>query len=274
MKCSKIPKFLSNLFPGPLLDIRKSWTLEKYNLPFENLINNNYYYSNLNLAKVFNNLPFRTGDFTDDELDTGLATLTCDKAAGVDEIVNEILRRPELSDCILTIMNMCCTSKTVPTEWHISLLVPVFKKGNPSECTNYRGIALMSTCAKLYNRLLLGRIRDGLDRHLRPNQNGFRPLRSTGQHVLAWRRIYEETIATKFATLFSTFIDFSKAFDSVDWNYIENIMLSYDIPVEVVDAVMSVYYGATAAVKSDGDISEYFDLGVGVLQGDTLAPYL
>ena len=51
-------------------------------------------------------------------------------------------------------------------------------------------------------------------------------------------------------------------------------MLSYDIPTETVDAVMSVYYGATAAVKSDGDISDYFDLGVGVLQGDTLAPYL
>ena len=134
----------------------------------------------------------------------------------------------------------------------------------------------MSACAKLYNRLLLGRIiRDGLDTHLQQNQNSFCPLRSTGKHVLAWRRrIYEEVIATKFASLFSTFIDFSKAFDSVDWNYIENIMLSYDIPVEIVDAVMSVYYGATAAVKSDGDISEYFDLGVGVLQGDTLALYL
>ena len=37
---------------------------------------------------------------------------------------------------------------------------------------------------------------------------------------------------------------------------------------------MSVYLGATAAVKSEGDISDYFDLGVGVLQGDTLAPYI
>ena len=53
------------------------------------------------------------------------------------------------------------------------LLVPVFKKGNPSMCTNYRGIALISTYAKLYNRLLLGHIRDGLDNHLRQNQNGF-----------------------------------------------------------------------------------------------------
>ena len=86
--------------------------------------------------------------------------------------------------------------------------------------------------------------------------------------------MYTQVIATKFASLYSTFVENSKAFDSVDWNYIENIMLSYDIPTETVDAVMSVYYGATAAVKSDGDISDYFDLGVGVLQGDTLAPYL
>ena len=161
----------------------------------------------------------------------------------MDEIVNKILHRPELSDCILDILNMCFASKTtIPNEWHISLLVPVFKKGNISLCTNYRSIALMSACAKLYNRLLLGRIiRDGLDTHLQQNQNSFCPLRSTGKHVLAWRRrIYEEVIATKFASLFSTFIDFSKVFDSVDWNYIENIMLSYDIPVEIVDAVMSV----------------------------------
>jgi len=37
---------------------------------------------------------------------------------------------------------------------------------------------------------------------------------------------------------------------------------------------MSVYLGATAAVKSEGDISDYFDLGVGVLRGDTLALYI
>ena len=74
--------------------------------------------------------------------------------------------------------------------------------------------------------------------------------------------------------MISTFVDFSKAFESVDWNYIENIIISYDVPTEIVDAVMSVYYGAKAAVKFEGGISDYFDLGVGVLRGDTLAPYL
>ena len=125
--------------------------------------------SNLHLSKMFHNLSFCTGELTTEELDNALSALSSDKAAGVDEIVNEILRRPELSDCILEILNMCHLSRSAPNEWHISLLIPVFKKSNPSVCINYRGIALMSACAKLYNRLLLGRIRDGLDAHLRPS---------------------------------------------------------------------------------------------------------
>ena len=64
--------------------------------------------SRLSSVKVFHDIPFRTEEFiTDDELDTALAALTCGKAAGIDEVVNEILRRPELSDCILDILNMC-----------------------------------------------------------------------------------------------------------------------------------------------------------------------
>ena len=135
----------------------------------------------------------------------------------------------------------------------------------------------MTVYAKLYNRILFIRVRNTLEKHLRgvrPNQNEFRPLRSTTQQVLALRRLMEETSSTKTGKLLAVFIDFSKAFDSVDWNYIENILLSYDVPKDLVDAIMSVYYGAQASVKAGSSLSESFDLGVGVLQGDTLAPYL
>ena len=133
----------------------------------------------------------------------------------------------------------------------------------------------MSICAKLYNLLLLDRISANLNTVLRHNQNGFRPGRSTAQQVLALRRIIEETQSVKDKKLVTVFVDFSKAFDSVDWNYIEGILIAYDVPKEIVDAIrMSVYYGAQAAVKVNGDISNFFELGVGVLQGDTLAPFL
>jgi hypothetical protein len=59
----------------------------------------------------------------------------------------------------------------------------------------------MSVCAKFYNRILLACIRDGLDKYLRPNQNGFHPLRSIRQHVLTWKRIHEEVCSIKDSRL-------------------------------------------------------------------------
>ena len=128
----------------------------------------------------------------------------------------------------------------------------------------------MSICAKLYNLLLLSRLTSTLDKVLRHNQNGFRHGRSTAQQVMALRRLIEETQSVKTKKLAMVFVDFSKAFDSVDWNYIEGILLAYDVPKEIVNAIMSVYYGAQAVVKVNGVISDFFDLGVGVLQGEEI----
>jgi hypothetical protein len=71
------------------------------------------------------------------------------------------------------------------------------------------------------------------------------------------------------------FIDFSKAFDSVSWDWIRAILLHYNVHVTLVDAIMSLYVGARAKVRYDTDkFTDFINLSVGVLQGDTLAPYL
>ena len=106
-------------------------------------------------------------------------------------MVNELLKLEGLHQHILEIINRTYEAKAVPSEWLISVLVPIYKKGSASDPGNYRGIALMSACAKLYNRLLLDRLRPILDQRLRYNQNGFLLLRSTAQHVLAVRRLFE-----------------------------------------------------------------------------------
>ena len=70
------------------------------------------------------------------------------------------------------------------------------------------------------------------------------------------------------------FIDFSKAFDSVHRGKLEEIMLAYGIPKEIVDAITMLYKNTKSMVRSpDGD-TDFFDVVAGVLQGDTLAPYL
>ena len=92
---------------------------------------------------------------TKKEVADAIKDLKCNKASGVDNVSAEILKCPDLLDLAWKFLFYCYKSKTVPKEWHTSVIVPVFKKGDSSSCNNYRGIALMSVYAKLYNRILL-----------------------------------------------------------------------------------------------------------------------
>ena len=124
---------------------------------------------------------------------------------------------------------------------------------------NYRGITLKSIAAKIYNALLRNRIEPKIDNILRKNQNGFRRNRSTTSQISTIRRIFEGVRAKNLqATL----------------GKMDQILLAYGIPKETVAAITILYRNTKVKVRSpDGD-TEYFDIVAGVLQGDTLAPYL
>jgi hypothetical protein len=104
---------------------------------------------------------------------------------------------------------------------------------------NYRGISLMSTMAKLFNRVLLNRIRPAVDRILRPNQAGFRPGRSTINQIHCLRRILEAADDQQLE-LIITFVDFKKAFDSINREVMFAILRFYGIPAAVVNAIASL----------------------------------
>ena len=223
---------------------------------------------------VFQSPPqFEQGLITSEELDSAVKALRAGRAPGLDQVTAESLKLPELHEELLEVLNSVYLSDRVPPEWHLSALIPIPKKGDLSLRNNYRGIVLMSIPAKLYNRILLSRIRNALDSHLRNNQNGFRPHRSTTQHVLALRRLIEGC-QTKQVNLVVTFIDFKKAFDSIRWAALDNILSAYGIPPKLRKAVMALYYGAKVVVTTTDGAADPFDLSAGVLQGDTLAPYL
>ena len=139
--------------------------------------------------------------------------------------------------------------------------------------TNYRGTTLTSIGAKLFSRMVLNRIRPFVDPILRWNQNGFRQQRSTISQILALRRIIEG-MKTKNLPLAVVFIDYSKAFDSIHRERMFQILHAYGIPAVIIDAIKAIYTDSSALVIStDGD-TEPFEILAGVLQGDTLAPFL
>ena len=112
-----------------------------------------------------------------------------------------------------------------------------------------------------------------IDNILRKNQNGFRINRSMSSQLFTIRRILVGVRAKNLqATLL--FVDFTKAFDFIYRVKMEQILLAYGLPKETVAAITILYRNTKVKVRSpDGD-TEYFDIVAGVLQGDTLAPYL
>ena len=190
----------------------------------------------------------------------------------MDEIPPEVWKTRQFDDILPRHCNVVYKQNPID-RWMKGCILPFPKKGDLGLAKNYCGITLTSISAKIYNALLRNRIEPKIDNILRKNQNGFRRNRSTTSQILTIRRILEGVRAKNLqATLI--FVDFTKAFDSIHRGKMEQILLAYSIPKETVAAITILSRNTKVKVRSpDGDI-EYFDIVAGVLQGDTLAPYL
>ncbi len=177
-----------------------------------------------------------------------------------------------LYDIVLNFCNRAFTQRESPEQWKMSNMVCIPKSGDLSKGGNYRGISLSSLVFKTRIRMMLNRIIPEVDKKLRFNQNGFRPGQSTVQ-ILALRRIIEGVKSNNLPAII-TFIDFTKAFDTKHRGKMVKILRAYGIPEELVQAIDDMNQGTKAKVLSPDGETEPFDISSGVLQGDTIAPYL
>ncbi len=220
------------------------------------------------------NFPFDTGSISIAEITNALESVKSNKAAGHDEIPNEVLRLPELRVPLLYILNSMFHS-AVPQELRTSLLVPLPKKGDISLLTNWRGISLMPHMSKLFNRILLNRLLPHIDPQLNWGQNGFRPERNTAGHIMCVTALCDIARSRKGFPLHGTYVDFSKAFDSITWKAIELALRRWNVPDCLIACILKIMHGHQLRVRVDGITSEEaIDVTLGVLQGDTLAPFL
>ena len=225
------------------------------------------------IQKMLNTNPkIKQGLFNMSELSAAKKKVKSGKACGLDTIPPEVWKSDKFDTELLGFCNGVYMGNPIDA-WTEGCILPFPKKGDLGIASNYRGITLTAIAAKIYNLLLLNRIQPEIEKILRPNQNGFRKNRSTVGQILTVRRIIEG-ISSKNLTATLLFVDFSKAFDSIHRGQMEKILLAYGIPNETVQAIMMLYKNTKSLVRSpDGD-TDFFEILAGVLQGDTLAPFL
>ena len=112
-----------------------------------------------------------------------------------------------------------------------------------------------------------------MDRVLRENQAGFRPSRSTTDQITTLRIIVEQSLEWRTA-LCINFIDYEKAFDSLDRNVLWDLMANYGIPSKIISLVKNTYEGTNCRILHEGGLTESFSIESGVRQGCLLSPFL
>ena len=218
-------------------------------------------------------LRFNDAPFTLEELDSVLKSAKDEKAAGIDEVPNEVLKIRELRTTLLHVLNEMLRGNVGDSQKE-TILVPLFKqKGDPSLATNYRGISLMPHLTKLFDALIYHRLSSIIDPHLHPNQNGFRPDRGTTEHILTLS-LLRELAATHDFPIHGCFVDFSKAFDSVTWESIQRQLDYWHVPKLLQEAIWKIMKGHVIRVRVGKTVGDPIAVEKGVLQGDTLAPFL
>ena len=212
---------------------------------------------------------------TANEVKSAIDNMKSGKAPGADGVSAEMLKAGGgvITETFPEIFKEIWEEEEIPVDWKTGLIVKLPKKGNLSHCKNWRGITLLSITSKVFSRVILNRISTALDPMLRKEQAGFRKGRSCGEHIFTLRQILEQCQEWK-TPCYVNFIDFEKAFDSIQRESLWCILRHYGIPCKIVTIIKMLYEGFKSKVICGQNLTEEFDIKTGVKQGCILSPFL
>lgn len=278
------PTTSGSLFPllsadGSTLITDKVRVLERWAERFDSILNRP---STIN-EDAINRLPQVPVEETMDALPTSVEIhkavrlLSSGKAPGSDSIPAEIYKEggAALVEKIHQLFRLIWQHETVPQDFKDASIIHLYKrKGNRQICDNHRGISLLSIASKILARVLLNRLITHLEQGLLPeSQCGFRKERGTTDMVFAARQL-QEKCQEQNVDLYSTYVDLTKAFDTVSREGLWRIMAKYGCPRKFIAIVRQLHDGMLARIQDNGETTTPFSVSNGVKQGCVLAPIL
>ncbi|KAI0222887.1 hypothetical protein LSAT2_025861, partial [Lamellibrachia satsuma] len=152
-----------------------------------------------------------------DEMARAIAGLKDGKALGGDGIPAEVWKHggDNLSNRLHQLITKAWEEGSVPQAWKDASIVTIYKKGDRTDCGNYREISLLSIAGKIFARIMLNRLSIHITPEVVPEtQCGFRSNRTTADMIFCLRQLQEKCIEQD-RPLYIVFVDFTKAFDTV-----------------------------------------------------------
>ena len=200
------------------------------------------------------------------------------KSTGINGISNEMISSllTKYPDIIIKLFNSIVQSSEFIPKWVLGAIVPIHKKGSKSDPSNYRGLTLMSYLGKLFLTILNNRLTQFVKKKniLSDKQLGVVAGNRTSDAHIIINNLLRKYCHKYGSKLFSCFVDFSKAFDTIPRNILFKKLYNYGIPGHVFNIIKDIYKNDESCIKIGYQCIGPFHINQGVRQGCVLSPLL
>ena len=196
------------------------------------------------------------------------------KAPGEDGITTDLLESGGniLHKGIAQLFTQCLKERKIPENLCKGIVILLHKKGDKQNLNNYRPITLLPIIYKLFTKIITNRITNTLDENQPREQAGFRSGFSTIDHLHAIIQLIEKSIEYN-KPLCLGFVDYEKAFDSIEHTAVFNALREQGINENYIELIKNIYDKGTAIIRLHKNTNK-IKIARGVRQGDTISPKL
>lgn len=215
-------------------------------------------------------------EFSLEEVRKSINELSTKKDCGPMGISTEFIKynADRLTPIFKNIFDGIMSSGRVPEIWKQSYLIPIPKKGNSTEISNYRGISIQSTIPKIFDKLLTRKILHHITPIIPPSQHGFTRARSTTTNLMCAAEFIQSHIYAG-KQVDAIYFDLSKAFDRVDHHIMAMKLAKLGMPYVLVRVIMMFITNRTSIVRIERTTQKYtFKTTSAVPQGSCCGPIL
>jgi hypothetical protein len=209
------------------------------------------------------------------EVEVAIGKVKRCKSPGFDQIAAELIQAggETLHSEIHNLIKLIWNREELPHQWKESIVVPIHRNGDKTNCNHYRGISLLSTSYKISSNILLTRLTPYADEIIGDHQCGFRCNRSVADQIFYIQQILEKKWEYS-CTVHQLFKDFKKAYRSVRKEVLYNILIEFGIPRKLIGLVKMCLNETYSTVCTGKYQSDKFPIQNGLKQEDNLLPLL
>lgn len=202
------------------------------------------------------------------ECESTLKRMKKNKSPGIDGITTEFYQTfwPLLGKLVVDSFNEGYENGQLTESQRKSVISLIYKKGDKEQISNYRPISLTNVDYRLLAHTLADRLQNVINSVVSTDQSAYIKKRYIGTNIRLVADVIDYfDIFNKSGILMT--VDFKKAFDSVEWNFLFKTLHFFNFGPSFVKWIETIYNQPRSCIKNNGHISNYFEVSRGIRQG-------